>query len=91
MTRRTLLGWAGAAALAGSRDSQAGQAAAPLGRWLDDEYGLPCYRYLGPLSFHAARLPDDPFFLLGNYRLTLFVHASGRYSIFSLKDEPERR
>jgi len=90
MTRRTLLGWAGAAALAGARGSQAGQAAPQLGRWLDDEHGLPCYRYLGPLSFRTAmkngqpaRLPDDPFFLLGNYRLTLFVHASGRYQLIT--------
>lgn len=83
MTRRTLLGWAGAAALAGTRDSQAGQSAPQLGSWLDDEHGLPCYRYLGPLSFRAARLPDDPFFLLGNYRLTLFVHASGRYQLIT--------
>ncbi len=90
MTRRTLLGWAGAMALEGSRDSQAGQEAPLLGRWLDDEHGLPCYRYLGPLSFRTAmkngqpaRLPDDPFFLLGNYRLTLFVHASGRYQLIT--------
>jgi cellobiose phosphorylase len=64
--------------------------AQPLGRWLDDEHGLPCYRYLGPLAFHVpmkngqpAKLPDDPFFLLGNYRLTLFVHASGRYQLIT--------
>jgi cellobiose phosphorylase len=30
---------------------------------------------------NRALLPDDPVFLLGNYRLTLFAHASGRYQI----------
>ncbi len=90
MTRRTLLGWAGAMAVAGSRAPLAAESAPPLGRWLDDEHGLPCYRYLGPLSFRMAMkngqpvpLPDDPFFLLGNYRLTLFAHASGRYQILT--------
>jgi cellobiose phosphorylase len=28
-------------------------------------------------------LPDDPFFLIGNYRLTLFTHASGIYQILT--------
>ena len=83
MTRRTLLGWAGAAALARGRGAPVGENAPQLGRWLDDEHGLPCYRYEGPLRFGAARLPDDPFFLLGNYRLTLFVHASGRYQLIT--------
>ncbi len=90
MTRRELLGWAGAMAVAGEHVSLAAEATPPLGRWIEDEHGLPCYRYLGPLSFHAAMkngqpavLPDDPFFLLGNYRLTLFVHASGRYQLIT--------
>jgi len=61
-----------------------------IGEWSDDAAGLPCYRYLGPLPFvspssriSATYLPEDPFFLLGNYRLTLFVHASGQYQILS--------
>jgi cellobiose phosphorylase len=69
-------------AVGGWQDSQA-TPPAELGRWLDDEHGLPCYRYLGPLTFRTAKLPDDPFFLLGNYRLTLFVHASGRYQLIT--------
>jgi cellobiose phosphorylase len=54
-----------------------------LGEWTDDENGLPCYRYTGPLTFHTPNIPDDPHFLLGNHRLTLFVHASGRYEILT--------
>ncbi|HEY0796876.1 MAG TPA: hypothetical protein VGD64_13975, partial [Acidisarcina sp.] len=61
-----------------------------LGEWVDDDLGLPCYRYLGPLRFGselrengATLLPDDPWFLLGNYRLTLFTHASGLYQIIT--------
>ena len=61
-----------------------------IGEWSDDAAGLPCYRYLGPLPFvspssriSAEYLPEDPFFLVGNYRLTLIVHASGQYQILS--------
>jgi cellobiose phosphorylase len=61
-----------------------------IGEWSDDAAGLPCYRYLGPLPFvspssriRAEYLPEDPFFLLGNYRLTLIVHVSGQYQILS--------
>jgi hypothetical protein len=72
MDRRSFLGSVGAMAVLGATP-----AASSLGEWADDEQGLPCYRYTGP------HLPDDPFFLLGNYRLTLFVHASGRYEILS--------
>jgi cellobiose phosphorylase len=61
-----------------------------LGGWLNDDHGLPCYRYTGPLKFPASptqngavMLPDDPLFLIGNYRLTLFTHASGIYQILT--------
>ena len=30
-----------------------------------------------------ANLPDDPYFLLGNYRMTVFAHASGIYEFIS--------
>ncbi len=67
-----------------SSDSQS------LGEWLDDDYGLPAYHYTGPLRFAnspqrdgAPMIPDDPFFLIGNYRLTLFTHASGLYQILT--------
>ena len=56
----------------------------------DQAAGLPRYRYLGPLPFvspssriSTTYLPEDPFFLLGNYRLTLIVHASGQFQILS--------
>ena len=50
-----------------------------MGEWLDGPLGLPAYRYTGPLTFGGRpMLPDDPWFLLGNHRLTAFVHASGR-------------
>jgi cellobiose phosphorylase len=61
-----------------------------MGEWLDDDGGLPCYRYRASLRFPASpqrdgapMIPDDPFFLLGNYRLTLFTHASGLYQIIT--------
>ena len=93
VTRRTFL--AGAGALAASSLitpswSATSTPTASLGEWLDDDYGLPCYHYTGPMIFPAspkrdgeAMLPDDPYFLLGNYRLTLFTHASGLYQILT--------
>jgi cellobiose phosphorylase len=62
----------------------------PLGEWIDDDRGLPAYRYAGPLRFpssptydNAPMLPDDPFFLTGNYRVTLFAHASGTLQLLT--------
>ncbi len=62
----------------------------PLGTWIDDDHGLPAYQYTGPLRFpsspiydNAPMLPDDPFFLLGNYRLTLFAHSSGALQLLT--------
>jgi len=66
-----------------------------LGEWFDDELGLPAFRYAGPLTFPNSPigyafeetpkpyLGDDPYFLLGNYRLTLFAHASGAYQLLT--------
>ena len=78
--RRVLLqGGAMLGAIAGMPAVFAATANSGLGEWLDDPLGLPAYRYTGPLTFGgAALLPDDPWFLLGNHRLTAFVHASGR-------------
>lgn len=60
----------------------------PIGQWLDDSNGFPLYEYLGGQASPAldqadndAGLPDDPCFILGNYRLTLFTHASGFYQM----------
>jgi hypothetical protein len=83
---------AGAGALAAGSllPGWAAPPASGLGEWLDDDLSLPCYRYTGPLRFpdsprenNTAMLPDDPLFLLGNYRLTLFTHASGAYQILT--------
>jgi hypothetical protein len=64
--------------------------ASSLGDWIEDDYGLPAYHYTGPMRFPnspqrdgAPMIPDDPFFLTGNYRLTLFTHASGLYQILT--------
>jgi Glycosyl hydrolase 36 superfamily, catalytic domain len=89
-TRREILTTAGALVAGSVLPAWAAQDDSSLGEWLDDDFGLPCYRYTGPLRFPAspkengtAMLPDDPLFLLGNYRLTLFAHASGIYQIFT--------
>lgn len=62
----------------------------PLGHWLADEFDLPCFQYTDrlPFSAHTAsgekvKLPADPWFLLGNYRLTLFAHVSGEYELIT--------
>lgn len=61
-----------------------------LGRWEDEADGLPAFRYLGALPFRAldktgqdSGLPDDPMFILGNYRLTVFAHVSGVLEIMT--------
>ncbi|CCH00423.1 hypothetical protein FAES_2414 [Fibrella aestuarina BUZ 2] len=52
--------------------------------------GLPAYTYTGKLPFTAvdkngkdANLPEDPYFLLGNYRMALLTHASGVYQFLT--------
>ncbi|MFC4776275.1 GH36-type glycosyl hydrolase domain-containing protein [Paenibacillus sp. GCM10023252] len=56
------------------------------GYWDWDRDRLPVYAYTGGYPCAAnnkigedARLPEDPCFILGNYRATLFVHASGMF------------
>ena len=55
-----------------------------IGKWMLDEAGLPCFAYTGDLPYNAPddkgqkiRLPEDPWFILGNYRITVFSHVSG--------------
>lgn len=55
-----------------------------LGSWHEDAEGLPLYVYTGAYPVRAldrqgrdSQQPEDPCFLLGNYRLTVFAHASG--------------
>lgn len=61
-----------------------------IGYWSNDEAGLPCFEYTGEIPYSAmlkngsdVKLPSDPWFLLGNYRFTLFTHISGEYELIS--------
>ncbi|WP_028611567.1 GH36-type glycosyl hydrolase domain-containing protein [Paenibacillus harenae] len=61
-----------------------------IGRWSSDIDELPAYHYTGGYPFFAkdkagndAKLPEDPCFLLGNYRATVFAHASGTYELIT--------
>lgn len=61
-----------------------------LGFWKNDRFGLPCFEYTGTLPYAATlqngtpvKLPEDPWFLLGNYRMTMFTHVSGEYELIS--------
>ncbi len=93
LTRRTFLAGAGALAAVSlaTPGTPAWAASTPsLGEWIEDSYGLPAYHYTGPMRFpnspvrdRAPMIPDDPFFLTGNYRLTLFTHASGLFQILT--------
>ncbi len=60
------------------------------GRWDFTGKGLPVYQYTGAIPVTAfdengkdADLPEDPYFLLGNYRFTLITHASGIYQFLT--------
>lgn len=61
-----------------------------LGDWLTDHSGLPAFAYTGKLPYKETlpngkkvKLPEDPWFLLGNYRFTVFAHVSGEYELIS--------
>lgn len=61
-----------------------------IGLWDTDNSGLPYFEYTGDLPFYeklsngeAVNLPDDPWFILGNYRFTLFAHVSGGYELIN--------
>ncbi|MBC7868378.1 MAG: hypothetical protein H7X88_12655, partial [Gloeobacteraceae cyanobacterium ES-bin-316] len=61
-----------------------------IGKWSFSQKGLPVYQYTGALPFKAldkdgndALQPEDPYFLLGNYKLALFAHASGTYQLIT--------
>jgi len=62
--------------------------ASNIGHWSEDAQKLPVYQLTAPLPIqtHDAEgvawpLRQDPIFLLGNNRLTLFVHGSGTFQI----------
>ncbi|WP_044269692.1 hypothetical protein [Bacteroides timonensis] len=61
-----------------------------IGEWSFTSQGLPMYQYRGSLPFQVldnegndSRLPEDPYFLLGNYRLGLFAHVSGVFQFIT--------
>ncbi len=61
-----------------------------IGNWSLSTKNLPVYNYVGSLPFTAvdkngkdANLPEDPYFLLGNYRMTLITHVSGIYQLLT--------
>ena len=61
-----------------------------LGHWLTDADRLPAFSYDAPLPFECTtpdgktpQMRDDPWFLLGNYRITVFVHVDGTYELIS--------
>ena len=90
LSRREFLAATGAIAAGSLMPPWADQTNPGLGEWVADDLGLPAYHYTGPLHFPngpkengTVMLPDDPIFLLGNCRLTLFTHASGIYQILT--------
>ena len=91
LSRRDFVKAAGAVPLAASLPAFGYEAETKtVGEWSDDEAGLPRYTYLAPVPFPLPSdkipreyLPEDPFFLIGNYRFTLFAHVSGIYEILS--------
>ncbi|WP_429374175.1 GH36-type glycosyl hydrolase domain-containing protein [Paenibacillus sp. DS2015] len=61
-----------------------------IGNWMRDAEGMPCFNYIGKIPYSSilpdgtkVKLPDDPWFLLGNYQLTLFTHVSGEYELIT--------
>lgn len=61
-----------------------------IGFWKKDDAGLPCFQYTGALPYEEylangqkVKLPEDPWFLLGNYQLTVFTHVSGEYELIT--------
>ena len=62
----------------------------PTGEWKTDVAGLPCFNYVGGVPYKATlatgdsvKLDSDPWFVLGNYQLTLFAHVSGQYELIT--------
>ncbi len=61
-----------------------------IGHWQSDATGLPCFNYTGKVSAVGLepngaqpKMPTDPWFLLGNYQLTLFAHVSGELELIT--------
>jgi len=63
-----------------------------IGYWATDKLGLPTYIYTGEIPYKITtrdgkeiNYPEDPYFLLGNYGITIFVHTSGVYDFYTLR------
>ena len=61
-----------------------------IGYWKTDSCDLPVFEYTGDLPYNhflsngtKVKLPYDPWFLLGNYQITIFAHVSGEYELIS--------
>jgi cellobiose phosphorylase len=56
-----------------------------FGHWINDAQGLPCYHYTGDIPWrkNPSQIQEDPYFLLGNDRLTVFTHVSGAYQFIT--------
>ena len=61
-----------------------------IGNWFTDKNDLPGFEYTGSLPYSAVckdgtpvKLPEDPWFLMGNYQLTLFAHVSGIFELIT--------
>ncbi|BDD01240.1 GH36-type glycosyl hydrolase domain-containing protein [Persicobacter psychrovividus] len=60
-----------------------------VSQWLLDDDFFPVVEYTGPLPFPMAleradtSQTEDPYFLLGNYRLLLLPHVSGKYQLIT--------
>ncbi|WP_443747167.1 GH36-type glycosyl hydrolase domain-containing protein [Asticcacaulis solisilvae] len=94
ISRRSLMAAMGAMAVAGPALAAKGDgglaSASALGGWIEDGRGLPAYRFTAGLPVKTLDaggqpypLDPDPFFILGNYRLTVFPKASGLYRLVS--------
>jgi len=91
MKHLTILFWGVMSLLFGTDlYANSGDKVSHIGHWGDDEVGLPCFHYTGTLPAvglkpdgQKAKIPEDPWFLLGNYQMTLFTHVSGRYELIT--------
>ena len=63
-----------------------------IGHWSSDNVELPTFVYTGKIPYQVTAqdgkeitYPKDPWFLIGNYAITGFVHASGEYDLYTLR------
>ena len=59
----------------------------PLGHWETDDNGLPAFSYDAALPYVSPdpelKILKNPWWILGNYRITVFAHGNGEYEILS--------